>query len=88
MEAMLRQLNRIYASSCVFTMFKKIEKPATREMRSDIFFLNARNMKAADAHRQLCEVCGEHSMSDSVARKWVRHFNEGRENVHVDPLSG
>jgi hypothetical protein len=26
-------------------------------------------------------------MSDSTIR-WVRHFNEGRENVHDDPRSG
>jgi hypothetical protein len=43
--------------------------------------LNARNMKPADIHRQLCEVYGEHAMSDSMVRRWVRHFNEGRENA-------
>jgi hypothetical protein len=69
-------------------MFKKMEKPAACEMRPVIRFLNARNMKAADIHRQLCEVYGEHAMSDSVVRRWVRHFNEGRENVHDDPLRG
>jgi hypothetical protein len=37
-------------------MFKKIEKPATRKVRSVIRFLNARNMKPAEIHRQLCEV--------------------------------
>jgi transposase len=68
-------------------MFKKIEKPAACEMRSVIRFLNARNMKPADIHRQLCEVYGEHAMSDAVVRSWVRHFN-GRENVHDDPRSG
>jgi hypothetical protein len=26
-------------------------------------------------------------MSDSMARRWVRHFNEGRENVHDDRRS-
>jgi transposase len=24
-------------------------------------------------------------MSDSMVRRWVRHFNEGRENVHDEP---
>jgi hypothetical protein len=76
------------ASSCVFKMIKKTEKPAACEMRSVIRFLNARNMKPAAIHRQLCEVYGEHTMSDSMVRRWVRHFNEGRGNVHDDPRSG
>jgi hypothetical protein len=69
-------------------MFKKIEKLTTCEMRSEIRFLNARNMKPADIYRQLCEVYEEHDMSDSMARRWVRDFNEGRENVHDDPGNG
>jgi transposase len=27
-------------------------------------------------------------MSDSMVRRWVRHFNEGPENMHDDPRSG
>jgi hypothetical protein len=69
-------------------MFKKIENPAAYEMRPVIRFLNARNMKPADTHHQLCEVYGEHATSDSIVRRWIRHFNEGRENVHDDPRSG
>jgi hypothetical protein len=45
-------------------------------------------MKPADMHRQLCEVYGEHAMSDSVVSRWVRHFIEGCENMHDDPPSG
>jgi transposase len=45
-------------------------------------------MKLADIHRQLCEVYGEHAMSDSVVRRWVRHFDERCENVHDYPRSG
>jgi hypothetical protein len=69
-------------------MFRKIEKSAAREMPSVIHFLNARNMKPADIHRQLCEVYGEHAMSYSMVRKWARHFNEGPKNMHDDPRSG
>jgi hypothetical protein len=47
-------------------MFKKIEKLAAREMMSVICFLNARNMKLANIHCQLCKVYGEHAMSDSM----------------------
>jgi hypothetical protein len=54
-DAICRQSNHVYAKSCVFKMFKKIEKPAAREMLSVIRFLNARNMKPADIHRQICE---------------------------------
>jgi hypothetical protein len=71
----------------LFKMFKKIRKPATCEMRSVIRFLNARNMKPADIHHQLSEVYGEHAMSDSMVRRWVRHCNEGRKNVYDDPQS-
>jgi hypothetical protein len=52
-------------------MFKKIVKPAACEMLSVIHFLNARNMKPADIHRQLCEVYEEHAMSDSMVRRWM-----------------
>jgi transposase len=45
-------------------------------------------MRPADIDRQICEVYGEHAMSDSMVRRWVRHFSEGRENVHDDPRSG
>ena len=69
-------------------MFKMIERPANCEIRSVIRFLNARNVKPADIHRQICEVYGETAMSDGMVRKWVRKFNEGRDNVHDEPRSG
>jgi hypothetical protein len=63
-------------------MMKKIEKPAACGMLSIILFLNARNIKPADIHCQLCEVYGEHAISDSVVRRWVRHFNEDMGIAH------
>jgi len=33
-------------------------------------------------------VYGDNAMSDGMVRKWVRMFNEGRENVHDEALSG
>jgi len=66
-------------------MFKKIENPAACEMWSVIRFMNAKNMKPAEIHRQLCDVYGEHTMSSSMVQRWVQLFNEGRENVHDDP---
>ena len=50
-------------------MFKKIENPAACEMQSVIRFLNAKNMKPAEIHRQLFEVYGEHAMSSSVVQR-------------------
>ena len=31
---------------------------------------------------------GDNAMSDGMVRKWVRMFNEGRENVHDESRSG
>ena len=31
---------------------------------------------------------GDNAMSDGMVRKWVRMFNEGRENVHNEARSG
>ena len=45
-------------------------------------------MTLAEIRRQLCDVYGEHAMSSSMVRRWVRLFNVGRENVHDDPWSG
>ena len=80
-DAICRHLNSVYASCCVFIMFKKIENTAACEMQSVICFLNAKNMKPAEINRQLCDVYGEHAMSSSMVRRWVRLFNEGCENV-------
>jgi len=33
-------------------------------------------------------VYGDNGMSDGMVRKWVRMFNEGRQNVHDDARSG
>jgi hypothetical protein len=68
-------------------MFKIIENPASCEIRSVIHFLNAKNMKVAEIHRQLCDVHAEHAMSSSLVQRWVQLFNDGHKNVHDDPRS-
>jgi oligoribonuclease (3'-5' exoribonuclease) len=50
-------------------------------------FLNARNVKLADIHCQICEVYSETAMCDGLERKWVRKFNEGHDNMHNEPRS-
>ena len=69
-------------------MFKVIERPAYCKIWSVIRSLNARNVKPADIQRQIYEVCGENANSDGIASKWVRKFNEARDNVHDEPQGG
>jgi len=69
-------------------MFKTIEGAADCEIRAVIRFLNARNVLPSEIHHQICQVYGDDAMSDGMVRKWVRMFNEGRENVHDEARSG
>ena len=62
-------------------MFKTIEGAADCEIRSVIRFLNDRNVLPSEIHHQICQVYGDNAMSDVMVRKWVRMFNEGRDNV-------
>jgi len=50
--------------------------------------LNARNVLPSEIHHQICQVYGDNAMSVGMVRKWVRKFNEGRENVHHEARSG
>ncbi|GBL93622.1 hypothetical protein AVEN_25621-1 [Araneus ventricosus] len=68
-------------------MFKTIADPTDCEVRSVIRFLNAKNVKPAEIHRQLVEIYGENAMTDGMVRKWVRQFNDGRTNVHDEARS-
>ena len=45
-------------------------------------------MLPSESHHQICQVYGDNAMSDGMVRKWVRVFNEGRENVHDEARSG
>jgi len=69
-------------------MFKTIEGAAECDTRSLIRFLNARNVLASESHHHICQVYGDNATSDGMVRKWVRMFNEGRENVHDEARSG
>jgi len=42
----------------------------------------------SEIHHQISQVYGDIAMSDGMVRKWVRMFNEGRENVHDEARSG
>jgi len=69
-------------------MFKTIEGVADCEIRPVIRFLNARNVLPSEIHHQICQVYGDNAISDCMVMKWVRMFNEGRENVHDEAPSG
>ena len=69
-------------------MFKTTQGAADCEIPSVIRFLNARNVLPSEIHHQICQVYGDNAMSDGMVRKWVRMFNEGRENVHDEARSG
>ena len=45
-------------------------------------------MLPSEIHHQICQVYADNVMSDGMVRKWVRMFNEGRENVHDEARSG
>ena len=45
-------------------------------------------MLPSEIDRQICQVYGDNVMSDGMVRKWVRMFNEGRENVNDEARSG
>jgi len=68
-------------------MFKTTEGAADCEMRSVIRFLNTRNVLPSEIHHQICQMYGDNAMSDGMVRKWVRMFNEGRENLHDEAWS-
>jgi len=46
------------------------------------------NVLPSEIHHQICQVYGDNVMSDGIVRKWVRMFNEGRENVRDEARSG
>ena len=45
-------------------------------------------MLPSEIHYQICQVYGDNAMSDGMVRKWLRMFNERRENVHDEARSG
>jgi len=42
----------------------------------------------SEIHHQICQVYGDNAMSDGMVRKWVRMFNEERENMRDEAQSG
>ncbi|GBM78313.1 hypothetical protein AVEN_139728-1 [Araneus ventricosus] len=57
-------------------------------MRSIIRFLNAKDVKAAEIHRQISEVYGENIMNEGMVRKSVRAFKDDPTNANDEERSG
>ncbi|GFS92866.1 HTH_48 domain-containing protein [Trichonephila clavipes] len=68
-------------------MFETIDQPADCEIRSVIRFLTAKNVSAAEIHRQISDVYGPNAMSSRKVRKWnlIRSF--GWEQIYHPPYS-
>ncbi|GBN82656.1 hypothetical protein AVEN_206709-1 [Araneus ventricosus] len=84
---------RLLLSGCTTRRVRKVSTvsiadPADCEVCSVIRFLNAKNVKPAEIHRQLADIYGENVMTDGMVRKWVRQFNDGRTNVRGEARSG
>jgi hypothetical protein len=63
-------------------MCPAIDNPASCEIRAVIRFLHAKNVNAAEIHRELCAVYGQNVMSEGTVRQCRRMFSDGRTNVH------
>jgi hypothetical protein len=55
-------------------MCPAIDNPASYEIRAVINLLYAKNMNAAEIHRELCAVYGQNVMSEETVRQWGRMF--------------
>lgn len=78
-----KQADRLWEYLFVLNAFKIV-----CEMRSVVHFLNGRNVEPADIDRRFCEMYEKRAISDSMARRWVRNLNDGREDAHDDQRSG
>lgn len=59
-------------------MSARLDQWNKQEVRAVIRFLNAKNLSAAEIHRQLVDVYGEDVMTRQSVAKWCVHFRAGR----------
>jgi hypothetical protein len=69
-------------------MCAAIDNLPSCEISAVIRFLRARNMTAAEIHRELCAVYDQNRMNEGSIRQWCRMFKDGRTNVHNEERSG
>jgi len=68
-------------------MAAPIYSPSKCEMRSFIRFLNAKDERPAEIHKQIMVVYGN-VMNRQNMTKWCREFSEGRTDVHDEQGNG
>jgi hypothetical protein len=69
-------------------MCPAIDNPTSCEILAIIRFLQAKNLNAAQIHRELCAVVyGQNVMSEGTVRQWCRMFRDGRTDVHDEERS-
>jgi hypothetical protein len=54
------------------------DNPASCEICAVIRFLHAKNVSAAEIHRELCTVNGQNITSEGSVRRWCKIFKDGR----------
>jgi hypothetical protein len=70
-------------------MCPAIDNPRQLRNCAVIRFLHAKNMSAAESHRELCTAdYGQNVMSEGTVRQWCRMFKGGGTNVHDGEQSG
>jgi hypothetical protein len=52
-------------------MCPAIANPASCEIRAVIHYLHAKNMSAAEIHRELCSTYGQNMMSEGTISLWA-----------------
>ena len=63
--------------------------PNNRHLREVlIFFFHSKKKKAAEAHRELQNVYGDASLSETTCRDWFRRFKDGDFDVDHRPREG
>jgi transposase len=65
-----------------------IDNPTSCEIHALIWFLHAKNMSAAEIHRELCAVWDQNVMREGTVRQWCRMFKDGWTDVHDEEQSG
>jgi len=71
----------------VFEIAAPIQSPSKCEVRSVIRFLNAKDERPEEIHKQIVAVYGK-VMNRQNVTKWCHEFSEGRTVVHDEQRSG
>lgn len=69
-------------------MCPTINNSTSYEIHALIRFLHARNMSAAEIHRELCLAYGWNVMSEETARQWCRMFRNEQKKFYSEERNG